>query len=385
MQDDRVLFIRGTGRCGSKNLVTRLGHHPELAHVPVNQIVPEELIDWSVRRLQASDPRISDESVKSACRAYFAAYGRASAGREGILLQKSTRHAHHLTTLLEYWPEARIVYLVRHPFGVVEAFINAAAHDRSDAMPDYGYRASVVDSLLQWYAEIREYVDSSAFGHPRLLQIQFERLIAAPDETCRQICRFIGVAETPLPQYGGPEVYQEPFVLNEAERGWIIDSTADILRQLGYNPSEWSSDVPAEGRPFLDLYAECHMHSAPPTLDAGELTSMALVEASRRGCRRAGLFGAGYFTRRACPRLRKVPIEVVGIFDENPALHGSTIAGLPVRAPEDAGDLEVDVIIPMTFVYQEKMVRRWRALYGSAASIVPLWNDQQTAEVEIDA
>ena len=158
-QNETVVFIRGTGRCGSNNLVTHLGHHPALAHVPVNQIVPEELIDWSKQHLQASDQRISDEAIAAACRAYFSAYGRTLAGKSGILLQKGTRNAHHLITLLEYWPGARIIYLVRHPLGVVEALVNAAIHDSQDQSngPDYGYQAGErrysTSSVYHWRSE----------------------------------------------------------------------------------------------------------------------------------------------------------------------------------------------------------------------------------------
>lgn len=376
MQTEKVVFVRGTGRCGSKNLVAHLGQHPELAHVPVNQIVPEELIDWSRQRLQASDRRITDEAVAAACRAYFSAYGRALAGKDGILLQKSTRNAHHLSTLLEYWPEARIVYLVRHPLGVVEALINAAAHDSEhDYGPDYGYQAGVVDSLMQWHTELSEYLRSSAFGHPRLLQVHFEELVGDPRGTVAGICRFIGIRDVALPPYGGPEVYDAPFVLNEAERRWVIESTCDIVEKLGYAASDWTAAVPPESEPFLELHPQCRLGSLPPALDVIELTKMALTEAARLGYRRVGLFGAGYFARRVCPYLDDAPVEVVCVFDENPALAHSKIGAFPVHRADAAPEAGVEAVIPTTFVYQGKLVRRWRQLYGDGIPILPLWNE----------
>lgn len=373
MAGDKVVFIRGTGRCGSKNLVDHLGQHPELAHVPVNQVLPEELIDWSRSCLQASDPRISDAAIAAACRGYFAGYGRAMAGRDGILLQKSTRNAHHLATLLEYWPESRIVYLVRHPIGVVEALVNATMHDEGGR--DYGYPAGVADSLLQWYNEIQSYLKSSAFGHPRVLQVRFEDLVADPPRTVSGICRFLGIGAVALPPYGGPELYDAPFVLNESERRWIIDSSEDVLTRLGYAGFEPARDGRPASEDAIDRYAGCRLKTPPPALDASELTRIALRQAARIGHRRVGLFGAGYFARLACADLTELPVEVPCIFDENPKLARTRIGSLPVRTPDAAPEIGVDAVIPTTFVHQEKLMQRWRRLLGDAVPILPLWDE----------
>ncbi len=374
MSDQRVVFIRGTGRCGSKNLVSHLGQHPGLAHIPVNQVLPEELIDWSVERLQASDHRIGDQAIADACRAYFAAYGRAMAGDDGILLQKSTRNAHHLSTLLEYWPEAKIVYLVRHPFGVVEAFINGAAHDRSDGPADYGYSAGVADSLLQWYTEIREYLESPAYGHPRLMQVQFERLIADPVGTVSQVLDFLALDQIELPPYGGPELYDDAFVLNEQERTWILQETTEVLARLGYDPSQWNAGVPNESVQLLDNWPECRLRGRPASLDVAELAVNAIEQAADLDYQRIGLFGAGYLTRRACGRLVDQPSQPVCIFDEDPTLHGMKISGYPVCSPQRAAELGVEAVVAMTFVHQEKLINRWREMQPSVP-ILPLWNE----------
>ncbi len=376
-QTEKVAFVRGTGRCGSKNLVTQLGRHPDLAHVPGNQVLPEELIDWSRFRLQTSDPRISGEAVAAACRAYFHAYGRALAGERGILLQKSTRNAHHLGTLLEYWPDAKIIYLVRRPLGVVEALINGALHDARGR--DYGYRAGVADSLLQWYNELQAYLRSSAFGHPRVLQIQFEALVRDPGQTVSEICRFLGIADVPLPPYGGPEVFEEPFILNEAERRWILESTRDIVERLGYEADTWSSAVPTEGESLVELYPQCRLGARPPTLDAVELTRRALAEAAGMGCARVGLFGAGYFARLVCPHLNDLPVEVACIFDENPALTNRCMGAFPIRMPEAASEIGIEVIVPTTFVHQGRLIQRCRQLFGRHIRVVPLWDEAGVA------
>ncbi|MCK4626176.1 MAG: sulfotransferase [Phycisphaerae bacterium] len=373
METEKVIFIRGTGRCGSKNLVTMLGGHPELAHVPVNQILPEELIDWSRLRLQASDSRISDQAVAAACRAYFSAYGRALADKRGILLQKSTRNAHHLRTLLEYWPEAKIIYLVRHPLGVVEALINADIHNYRG---QYGYQAGVADSLLQWYNEVSEYLRSDAHGHPRVLQVQFESLVRDPSRIAGEICRFAGLEQALLPPYGSPERFDSPFVLNETERRWIIESTREVVGKLGYDAGSWTPAVPAGGEALLDCYPDRRLRAQPPALDGVVLARMALARAGRLGHGRVGLFGAGYFARLVCPHLTDLPVEVPCIFDENPMLANSRIGAFPIRSPEASSSVGIEAVVPITFVHQAKLIERCHRLFGPDVLVVPLWNEQ---------
>lgn len=373
MQDEKVVFVRGTGRCGSKNLVLHLGQHPDLAHVPVNQVLPEELIDWTRWRLQTYFPAVTDEVAATACRAYFSAYGRALAGERGILLQKSTVNAHHLGTLLEYWPAAKIVYLVRHPLGVVEALLNADIHEYRGRFG--GYQAGVADSLLRWYNEILGYLRSPAFDHPRVLQVRFETLIRDPRQTVREICRFLDISEVALPPFGEPERFDKPFVLNENERRWIIESTIDIVEKLGYNAGDWTAAAPRETAPLVESYSERRLRAIPPALDAVELARLALTEVSDRGCRRAAFFGAGYFARLVCPHLRDLPVEVVCIFDENPTLTNCQIGAFPIQTPDAAAKLGVEAVVPTTFVHQAKLIRRCRQLFDDHIQIVPLWNE----------
>jgi len=374
MRDEKVVFIRGSGRCGSKNLVTHLGQHPALAHVPVNQVLPEELIDWTRHRLQVPDPRVSDEAVAAACRAYFAAYGRTLAGTGGSLLQKSTMNAHHLGTLLEYWPEAKVIYLVRHPLGWVEALLNADIHDYAGL---YGYEAAVADSAMRWCSELWAYLRSPAFGHPRLLQVYFEDLVGDPRRTVGAICRFLDIEDLSLPPYGGPEVFDKPFALDQTERRWIIESTTEVVERLGYNPDDWTSVVPSENESWVESYPHRRLHAIPPALDAVELLRRALAEAAQRGYKRVGLFGAGYFARLACSHLDDSPVEIACVFDENPTLRNSQIAAFSIRTPDAASELGVEAVIPTTFVHQDKLIQRWRETCDRRISVVPLWNDER--------
>jgi hypothetical protein len=283
-------------------------------------------------------------------------------------------NAHHLATLLDFWPEARVVYLMRHPIGVVEALINADIHDYRG---EYGYCATVADSLLRWYNELNTYRNSPAYENPRLLPVQFEDLIADTESVVDAICDFIGIERMHLAPYGEPERHETPFVLSNDERRWIIESTADLLTQLGYDPHTCEADYDhQQPTSSPDLYPERRLTARPPALDGVELVRMAMEEAAQRGQRRVGLYGAGYFSRMIIPQLIDMPVELVAIFDDNASIAHRRIGAYPILRTETALDMHVDAVIPATFVHQEKLIRRWRRLIGTAVPILPLWHDE---------
>ena len=371
-----IVFVRGTGRCGSKTLANLLGEHPALARIP-NQCLPEELIDWCEHHLRARTAGVTDEAVAAACGAFLEAYGRCVATRPGMLLHKSTANVHRLAAVLEYWPEAKIVYIVRHPLGVVPALV---ACDLFQFKGMYGYDATVTSSLLRWYNDVRAYIRSAAFGHPRLLQVHFEDMIGEPDRFFERVYRFIGIDDTVRHRLSGRESYDDDFALSRRDREWIIDSTAEIVARLGYDAAAWSREVPAELADRVDAYPDRRLEAPPPpALDGVELVRLALTEARALGYERVGLFGAGYLSHLICPYLVDMPAEIVALFDEHPMLVGGQLAGIPIHRPEQARELGVQVVIPITMVHQAKLLERWNLLTGGEIPIRPLWETRCAA------
>ncbi len=370
-----IIFVRGTGRCGSKTLANLLGEHPALARVP-NQCLPEELIDWCEYHLRARAGGATGEAVAAGCRAFFEAYGRCVATRPGILLQKSTANVHRLAALLEYWPEAKIIYIVRHPLGVVPAFV---ACDLFEFKGMYRYDATVTSSLLRWYNDVQAYIRSPVFGHRRVLHVHFEDMLDDPDRFFERVYRFIGIDDTIRHTLRGRETYDDQFVLSRREREWIIDSTADVVARLGYDPAAWSPAVPVELADRVDAYPDRRLAAPPPALDGVELVRLALAEAKALGYEKVGLFGAGYLSHLICPHLGHMPAQIVALFDEHPMLVGGQLAGIPIHRPSQARELGVQVVIPVTMVHQATLIERWNRVTGGDPPVVPLWARELSA------
>ncbi|MGQ9650022.1 MAG: hypothetical protein ACUVXJ_07915 [Phycisphaerae bacterium] len=90
--------------------MNQLGRHPSLRQVPVNEVLPEELIDWTESRIRPlGRPGMLDHATVAACRGYFAGFCHSLTKPGGTIVQKSTMRAHRLGDLLKYWPEARMI------------------------------------------------------------------------------------------------------------------------------------------------------------------------------------------------------------------------------------------------------------------------------------
>ena len=377
MTAQQIVFIRGTGRCGSKTLADQLNLHPAITKVPANECLPEELMDFTDHHVRTRCPRAGDEALAEACRAYFETYISRSTGGKGIALHKATMNVHRLASLLEYWPTAKIIYLLRHPLGVVPKLIEADIRQYHGA---FGH-ATVANSLLRWANDLLAYSRSAAFGHPRVLQVRFEDMLNDADHFFAQIYRFLGVDDRFRHKLPGPVAYDDEFLLNGDERQWIVDSTAGIVRTLGYDPNAYAAEVPAELSGNVDAHPDRRLGARPPALDGVELLRRALSEAGAQGLTHIALFGAGYFSRLIGPYLNDMSTEIVCLLDENPSLVGASIAGLPIHHPQKAAALGVQAVIPATLVHQRALIGRWERIIGEAIPILPLWDEQGTEAV----
>jgi hypothetical protein len=348
-------------------LVEQLGLHPRLVQMPMEEILPEQLLHWSDYSLPAD----LAHAIGPACRAYFETFARRATGRaDGMLLHKATMAMHHFDRLLRHWPDARIVYLVRHPLGVVASMINADLHRFHGR---FGYEATVANSTLRWANDILAYLRSSAAGSDRVLRIKYEDLVRDPDATLAAIHRFAGIEPRPYEPLVARERYDHPFVLSAAERAWIAGSTRDLVTQLGYDRTA-TLETPDAGS--VDTYATRRLGARPPTLDGVELVHAAVGRAVTAGADRIGLFGAGYLAHLVAPHLDDASRRAVCcLIDEDPLLRGRTLAGLPIVDPDGALEVGVETVIPLTLVHQHRLARRWARVGEPAVPVELLWEE----------
>jgi hypothetical protein len=114
------------------------------------------------------------------CRSVFASLLRAYAAAEGKPRwgEKTPLHHHHVGTLLEWFPEARILYMLRDPRSVVASLLDAPWAEPSIELQACRWRDSV-RLLGHWESD------------SRICVVFYEALVSEPAEALRRIGHFL--------------------------------------------------------------------------------------------------------------------------------------------------------------------------------------------------
>ncbi len=249
------VFVVGNGRCGSTLLRLMLNAHPQLAIMGeihyFDRIVrlKQHVADLSTRenrdRFFAMLPRVEgmdyladleaqldavrpqleaheEPSYELFYRMLMESYARSeSASRFG---DKSLEHVRHLDRLVELFPDAKIIHLVRDPRAVVESML------RMPWAPD-----DVVANSSKWRVNVwaaARFAQSS----DRMLETRYEDLVTAPERELRRICEFLKEDYDPrMLQYhktAGTYIRNEP---------WKQGTTSPVTRST---VEQWRERVP---------------------------------------------------------------------------------------------------------------------------------------------
>jgi hypothetical protein len=108
-----------------------------------------------------------------------------TASRKSIIADKTPNNVFIVDRLREAWPDARFIFLLRHP--------GAIARSRQK------YKGEGADELIIKYVEALEAARQTYDGHT----VRYEDLTANPERELRRICDFLGVAYEPtMLEYG---------------------------------------------------------------------------------------------------------------------------------------------------------------------------------------
>lgn len=108
-----------------------------------------------------------------------------TASRKSIIADKTPNNVFIVDRLREAWPDARFIFLLRHP--------GAIARSRQK------YKGEGADELIIKYVEALEAARQTYDGHT----VRYEDLTANPERELRKICDFLGVPyEATMLDYG---------------------------------------------------------------------------------------------------------------------------------------------------------------------------------------
>lgn len=184
------LFIFGFPRSGTTLIDTMLSGHPDA-------IVYEEepMIDAVARKLGPFEqlPTLSDADVADLRNYYFSEVDRVAPPGERLIVDKHPLSLGSTPLLYRLFPDARFVFVERHPCDVVlSCFITSAQMDANIAnFFDFTGTALLYDRVLTYWERCKAALPMHVHT------IRYERLIADPETELRQLADFAGLEWTP--------------------------------------------------------------------------------------------------------------------------------------------------------------------------------------------
>jgi hypothetical protein len=154
-----------------------------------------------------------------------------------------------IETLLEFFPDARIIYLARNPLDMLPStvsWINYARRVFTDPQEKYLYLDEILDFTQHWYRYPLKYLD--ARPSPRYLILNYDDLIQRPEQVIRSFYEQFGYPDKPGLDRIVDEAVKETLTFNSdhvysyEEMGFtreqIVETYADIFERFGFDRRE---------------------------------------------------------------------------------------------------------------------------------------------------
>jgi omega-hydroxy-beta-dihydromenaquinone-9 sulfotransferase len=151
-----------------------------------------------------------------------------------------------IATLKEFFPEARIIYLVRNPLDMLPSTISWLTYAWgvfSVLQERYPYRSEILELTQYWYRHPLDWLDANP--SPNHLILKYDDLISNPEPILRAFYRQFGYAEVPgLNKIVAQAVeetnqYQSDHAYSYEEMGYtrpeIVTAFKDIFERFGFD------------------------------------------------------------------------------------------------------------------------------------------------------
>nr|WP_170538871.1 sulfotransferase [Ruegeria arenilitoris] len=188
------IFCGGCPRSGTTLLQRIIGNHSTVFSEQEFQYIPSHLVPF--RRAisdgisQHNVDRIVDHSsLDEACRAFVNTVFKTKLEEVGkqVFCEKTPANALFIPEILEMFPKATFVLIIRDPRDVVNSFRGVRNRYLSKNLEPPKFVRSIARSVR----ELNRYLDSSIVAQrddPRVLIVYYEDLVANPEKEVRKIC-----------------------------------------------------------------------------------------------------------------------------------------------------------------------------------------------------
>ena len=269
------VFIFCSARSGSTLLRVILGSHSQLyapPELPLTHLGVRAETRWIQASLEALG--LTTDDVENMLWDRLLADALARSGKPTVVV-KTPANVLIWRRIADIWPDARFIFLVRHPAAVVASLCKSWNPDWHNG------QAATSDRVIKYSLRRMGQVEEARGALPGLT-VRYEELTANPAEVSRRICEFLGVPFEPrMLEYGKFD--------NHFARG-LGDTSANIRsgRVQAAAPAPQAGEVPEALIEMCTAWG--YLDPAPGTGQRDRLNRR--IPLNRRGSSRA----------RRCPR-----------------------------------------------------------------------------------
>ena len=138
--------------------------------------------------------------------------------------------------LIEHFPDARLIHIVRHPWAVT-ASMESAAENWDKGVPDYWKEGSEV-ILDRWAIHEQWALQATASGHFDVHRLRLEDLARDPHTEMDAIFRFLELSSANADTSGYAEINEDPNSAYRSTQYTDLPEVAELMKEYGYSPTE---------------------------------------------------------------------------------------------------------------------------------------------------
>lgn len=295
----RLIFVGGAARSGTTLVQNMLDCHPDVLGGPEFLHLPE--IIKLRRNLKASvakewiDLYCSNERVDDQVASFIESLLLPLADRHGVRLlsEKTPENVLIFPELIELFPEAAFIHIIRDPRAVVASMLQVGRKARKKGINTQGFTHSVRAAIAYIGRCYQAAIHAAELAPQRVLTITYEQLVTEPEKMTRQICRFLNLSWVEEMMAPGEKTHLgEKAITVKSGEVWyqkdIYYSNPDTK-----NIDKWKAIL----NPFQQALICSAFRNHPALVNCGYDLSTAHLSCYRRVA--ALLLAKGYFVLRA--------------------------------------------------------------------------------------
>ena len=200
LDGSRLIFVGGAPRSGTTLVQNMLDTHPEIAGAPEFLHVPDivALGDAMVASAERGwiDLICTSQEVIERTRDLIRGYLIPFLDRSGakFLSEKTPANVLVFHRLLELFPGARFIHVVRDPRGTVASLLKVGGRARRKGVEPVPYTAGVHEAVAYVRRCLKAGVEAERAAPRRVHRVVYERLVADPRRETLALCGFLDVA-----------------------------------------------------------------------------------------------------------------------------------------------------------------------------------------------